>query len=56
MFTGTHKICKDCEHVQLSVFVRNLLVLTVQELADQDVQRVVLEELLFGIVRAPLEG
>lgn len=28
-FTGTHKIRKDCEHVQLRVFVRNLLILTV---------------------------
>lgn len=47
---GTHKIREDCEHVQLGVFVRNLLVLTVEKFAHQDVQGVVLEELLVVIL------
>lgn len=44
---STHEVRKDGKDVQLGIFVRHLLVLAVQELAHQDMQGVVLEELLF---------
>lgn len=44
--TNTHEVGEDGEHVELGIFIRHLLVLAVQELTHQDVQRVIFEKLL----------
>lgn len=42
----THQVSQDRKYIQLGVFVRHLLVSAVQELAHQNMQRIVHEEFL----------